>query len=351
MHEQPLSAHDLQPVIQLEGRGRFLRVLIDFADRCNLECIMCHYSLPGRAQGGAEIPLEEFERLAAELLPYTYHLGLSCATEPFMYRDFLEVLSVVAAYDVPNAYYITNATMLTERAIQATLRARVAMVSISLDGATRETFERIRRKASFDKVLANVRRLRDMKRGLGLDRPRLQFSVTLMRSNIEELEPLLHLIKELGGQEVDIRHVVPYEGLESCELTLFEHKALTNRQLDAARALAAALDLDLVNCPANFELEQHAPAAGSHLREMCRMPWTMTLIHPDGGVVPCDNWYTHELMGNVKEQSFEEIWNCSKYRKLREEILSGSPGPSCSRCPAAGCGSVDRKESFERRKI
>ena len=342
---------DLQPIAPLEGRGRFLRVLIDFVDRCNLKCIMCYFSLPGRGDREDEISLEEFRRLAPELLPYTSHLGLSCATEPFMCRHFLEVLSLVGEHGVPFVYYITNGTLLTERAIRETIRTKVGMVSVSIDGARRETFEAIRRGARFDKVLANVRRLRDLKRETGSELPRLQFSVTLMRSNIEDLEPLMHLFKDLGGQEVDIRHAVPYEGLESCDLTLFEHKELTNRHLDRARALAAEFDLALVNCPANFDLgADPEPPPGPSLTEPCRRPWTMTLVHPDGGVIPCDNWHTHELMGNVKEQPFGEIWNGPAYRRLREELLSGRLGPTCRHCPAAGFGSVDRPESFEVRE-
>lgn len=350
--------------MQLEGAGRFLRVLIDFAERCNLECIMCHFSLPGHNVRSNEISFTEFERLAPQMLPHANHLGLSCATEPLVFRDFLRVLPIVKRFDVPFVYYITNAMLLTEEVARETIRSEVDMVTISFDGACKETFEAIRRKAVFEKVVANVRRLRDLKREMGSERPRLQFCTTLMRTNIEEVEELLGIFAELGGEEVDFRHVVPYEGLESCELSLFEHKELTNRHLDRARGLAADLGLQLVNCPANFDLSPPAePAAApapasetdaapaSHLRRMCDSPWTMILIHPDGGVVPCSNWYTHELMGNVREQSFEEIWNGPKYRELREGLLTGNLSENCSRCPALGCGSVDREESFEARKI
>jgi len=349
---------DYQPTMVLEGAGRFLRVLIDFVERCNLECIMCHFSLPGHNVRSNEISLAEFERLAPQMLPYANHIGLSCATEPLVFRDFLGVLPIVKSYDVPFVYYITNAMLLTEEVARETIRSGIDMVTISFDGARKETFEAIRRKAKFEQVVANAKKLRDLKRELGAERPRLQFCATLMRTNIEELEDLLHLFSELGGEEVDLRHVVPYEGLPSCELSLVEHKELTNRNLDRARALAAELGLQLVNCPANFDLSppetrapEQAPVPASHLRRMCDSPWTMILIHPDGGVVPCSNWYTHELMGNVREQSFEEIWNGPKYRELREGLLTGRLGENCRRCPALGCGSVDREESFEARKI
>ena len=357
--------------------ARTLSVLIDFTSRCNLKCIMCHFSLPGRDQLRDEISIEEFERLAPQLLPQVTNLGLSCSTEPFMFPDFLKALPIVRKYHVPFVWFVTNATMLKDEAIEEIVRAKVDSIQLSLDGATKETFERIRKNANFDKVLANIRRLRDKKIELGSDLPKLQFNVTLMRSNIEELEDILRLVAELGGSEVDLRHVVPYDGLESCELTLFEHKELTNRQLDRARSLVAELGLELTQCPDNFAVEPvPAPAAAPakatpaeaglqapraedgappvepvHLRGTCRMPWSMMVIHADGRVVPCTNWFTHEAMGNVKQQSIDEIWSGPHYERLREEMTTGRLGPNCRVCPAMGVGSVDREESFRVRKV
>ena len=191
-----------------------------------------------------------------------------------------------------------------------------------------------------------------------------------MRTNIEEVEGVLHLVKELGGEEVDFRHVIPFEGLDTCELSLFDHKELANRQLDKARALASELGLKVVYCPDNFTLEPVAAqdsgqanpdeteglAAGSaasetNLSEVCDMPWTMTVIHPDGGVVPCTFWFTHELLGNINEHSFEEIWNGPKYQELRRQLLTNELGPNCKHCPVMGRGQVDREESYEARKV
>ncbi len=361
------AVRELRSFDPLEGRGRFLRLLIDLTDRCNLKCVMCHFSLPGHVQGRDEIPLEALRRIAPGLLPYVGQLGLSCATEPWMFPDFPNVLRLAHEHGIPHVYYVTNATLLTEEAIEVTLRCGVTQVAISLDGATQGTFEAIRRNASFERVLENVRRLRDRKRELGTDVPRLQFNITLLRSNVEELEDWVRLVAELGAAEIDVRHVVPFEGLATCEQTLDAHKELTNRALGRARALAAELGLDVVGCPEDFELtpppapEARAPAPESgadaapppesHLREACRAPWEMALVHPDGGVVPCTNWFSHELMGNVLEQPFAEIWNGPRYRRLREELLSNQLGKNCRVCPAMGCGSVDREESFQPRKV
>ena len=141
--------NDLQTIVPLEGKGRFLKVLMDFTNRCNLKCIMCYFSIPGRDQLRDEISIEEFERIAPQFLPHVNYLGLSCATEPFMFPRFLDVLSNIKKYEIPFVYYVTNATMLNEKAAETTIRSGINMVMLSIDGSTKETFETIRRNANF----------------------------------------------------------------------------------------------------------------------------------------------------------------------------------------------------------
>jgi len=385
--------------VPLDGtQGRFLKVLMDFTNRCNLKCIMCHFSIPGRDQLRDEIPIERFEEFAPQILPHVEHLGLSCATEPFMYPKFLDALPIVKKYEVPYVYYVTNATMLRDSQVIKTIESGIDLVMISIDGATKETFEKIRRGSNFDQILANTRLLRDKKIEMGSKTPVIRFNCTLMKNNVHELEDMIHLFKELGGEEIDIRHVTPFEGLETTGLSLFEHKELANRQLDRARALATELGLQIAYCPDNFDLfssndaepkvsteptvdaeptantepgpapepavqdesieatlaarSQPKPAASCRQSKLyCDMPWTMTVIHPDGGVVPCTYWFSHELLGNVNEQSFEEVWNGPKYQELRRQLITGELGPNCRHCPAMGSGDVNKEESFEARDV
>ena len=321
---------------------------------------MCHYSLPGRNVPLNEISIEEFERLAPHILPYVSYLGLSCSDEPLLYCDFFNTIDIVKKYDVPFVYYVTNATLLMEKAIIETINAKVNLVMISIDGATKKTFEDIRRNANFDKVLTNIRILRDKKKEMNSPLPKLRFNCTMMRSNIEEIEDMVRLVKELGGEEIDFRHVIPFGGLDMDKESLFHFKELSNHQFDKARALANELGLEIADCPPNFTLDEQEPVkeiaakrdiegrlAEKNLREICKMPWTMTVINPDGNVMPCTYWYTHEPMGNLKRESFEQVWNGEKYQRLRRELLTNELGPNCRHCPAMGYGKIDKKESFE----
>ena len=55
----------------------------------------------------------------------------------------------------------------------------------------------------------------------------------------------------------------------------------------------------------------------------CKSPWMETAINWNGDVFPCSCVHTEEKdrMGNIFEQSFEEIWNGKKYIAARKELL------------------------------
>ena len=83
-------------------------------------------------------------------------------------------------------------------------------------------------------------------------------------------------------------------------------------------------------------------------KEYCEYPWTSLTVMADGNVVPCTQDYDCEMvMGNVNEQSLDEIWNGEKYKEFRRShILGDFPKEfkCASRCDnAMVCDRLDGK--------
>ena len=63
------------------------------------------------------------------------------------------------------------------------------------------------------------------------------------------------------------------------------------------------------------------------------MPWCQANVCYNGDVTFCAD-YNEYVLGNIKEQSFTEIFNGERANRFREEILNcdGHIVPGCVRC-------------------
>ena len=62
----------------------------------------------------------------------------------------------------------------------------------------------------------------------------------------------------------------------------------------------------------------------------CMSPWMVAYIFPDGSVRPCQS--LNFSAGNVREQSFREIWNGNDLRAFRQVVKTHRMFPVCARC-------------------
>jgi MoaA/NifB/PqqE/SkfB family radical SAM enzyme len=63
----------------------------------------------------------------------------------------------------------------------------------------------------------------------------------------------------------------------------------------------------------------------------CVFPWKNANILANGEVKPCC-WCKGDI-GNLNEETFEEIWNGTKMVELREHILEDKIHPMCKNAP------------------
>ena len=310
--------------------GRWLRVYMDTNWSCNINCRICLHSVIDRAfiRHGS-MSLELFEKIARNVFPITKHLSLSCSAEPLLSGMFVDVLKNIGKYKVPFVEFITNATLLNDKNIDAIISSGIDLMYVSLDSADKEVFEKIRVGAKFEKVISNLEKFQKAKKERGVTKPALIFSAVLMRSTIEGIEDLMLLIHRLGAEGINFRHLIPYTPLHLKEESLFYHKELANKYILRARSLADKLQFKTFHLPDIFGEEASPPDKTIN----CRLPWEVIFIRANGNVVPCESQLSI-VMGNLVEQSFDEVWNSPAYVKLREELTTGNYRKACIQCPA-----------------
>ena len=72
------------------------------------------------------------------------------------------------------------------------------------------------------------------------------------------------------------------------------------------------------------ENDKDLKSRSHYSKQYCEYPWLSLTIMADGNVVPCTQISNNELvLGNVKENTLEEIWNGEKYKELRKMHVTG----------------------------
>lgn len=296
---------------------------------CNLACRMCLHSSISRApieQGSMDWNL--FKKIAREVFPRAFHVSLSCAAEPLLSDIFLPALRHVRKYEVPLVDFVTNGMLLDERNIDEIVSSGVDLMQVSIDSAEKAVFERIRRGADFERVVSNLETFRRVKEKRGVEKPALRISAVLMRSTIEGIEDLVRLAHRLGAEAVVFRHLTAFRPLAVGGESLFMHRELANKYIARARALADELKFKYFYIPDEFGDEE-----SSGEKSVCGVANTV-VIYPKGDVLPCEAQFLFGFMGNLAEQSFDEIWNSPAYAGLREDFAAGRIPEVCKQCPA-----------------
>jgi len=212
----------------------------------------------------------------------------------------------------------------------------VDRIWISIDGATKKTYETIKKGSNFEKVLQNIKKFAELKNQLNSPLPELVFRYTLTNLNKEELPQFVELIHSLGGKEkLGDGCFIEFAGLLEFE----ENKKLNDQPSPEIieKTMQKAKELDV-----------HATFTNQSKRrpiEKCTM-WTEPYIMMGGDVVCCcgilmsnnrDFLRLHSF-GNVHKQSFKEIWNSKKYRAFRK-MINDPTNPIPALCK--GCRSFD----------
>jgi MoaA/NifB/PqqE/SkfB family radical SAM enzyme len=314
-----------------------LEAFIEVSAQCNLRCRMCAINVDRRYRPAAGRPSLFAPELFAKLKPmlrtavrcYLFGLG-----EPLLNPNLFEYVSTSSAAG-SEVWFNTNATLIDQNIADRLALAGTDAVTVSIDGATANTYESIRRGASFDRAIAGVRALIEAKERFG--RPSVDVSFVAMASNFNELPGMIDLCADLGVGSV---HVEPLYSQR--EEHLEAHYRRENLGLLGADVVDRILDETLVRTQATgvrlssrFVAERVDPDYARHSLSdppwwRCSEPWTAVWITSAGEVRCC--CLNDTSFGSLVEQPFETIWNGAAFRDFRIAQKHGQGPSSCGNC-------------------
>ena len=319
-------------------------IQIEPVGQCNLRCEMCpiQYRRDGPPNGPlAYMSWETFTSLLAGF-PGLKRLHLQGLGEPMMHPRFFDMVRYASERGI-TVTTNTNLTLLNEDRTHRLLVSGLETLYFSIDGSTPETYERIRKRAHYDRVVRNVERLVEMRGQAGMNRPELRIVMVIMRQNLHELPELVEMAHGWSAQEMFVQHLShdfgeptlpeeyrPMREYIAQQSLAHEDPARIEHYFSEAREIADSVGLKL-------RLPRTTPKrypAGTLGRQRCDWPWTGAYISYEGYMMPCCMVATPDRInfGKVTEHTLESVWNGPEYGAFREQLDSDTPPDICSSC-------------------
>jgi radical SAM protein with 4Fe4S-binding SPASM domain len=293
---------------------------------------MCFRNFEGLRTG--DMSFENFKCIIDNEFPYWHSIMLQGAGEPFLNEDVFHMI----AYEKRMGNYVstfTNATLLDTGTCKRIINSGLDSLRFSLDGATADTFERLRGGADFERVVANIKNfITIMREARGsVKKPKLSITVVAMEENIHEIPDIVSLAAELGINFLEVQAYQQPMNIESTNIH-FPNRALAKHCLERAVARGKKIGVKV-------QIPQSMYQAGAELedtpvRRNCVSPWVQVYITHDGYVTPCCRNFTsqHYTCGNIFQEPLRRIWNNDKYQKFRTQLRSLRVPTICVNCTA-----------------
>lgn len=289
-----------------------IRLWLEIASVCNLKCIMClNRALAGDKKGLMDFGL--FRKIIDEAKDYVYDVYLHHRGEPLLHPEFPQMIEYAEKSGLKVKFH-TNGTLMKPDLSRKILRAGPDLVSFSVDGFTKETYEKIRVNANFDETMDNISRFLRYKKELGLRKPytiieEIEFPELKNPADEENRKKFSEHFRRLGLDEIIFKKLYNWAGY----LAVSEFESHSP------------------NKPALSEVEG---VRGERSYTTCTFLWYSATIFWNGTVSPCpQDYYGKIKLGNVNEKPLKEIWNDNEYVSLRQQILSDVEKLSpCNKC-------------------
>ena len=217
------------------------------------------------------------------------------------------------------------------------LEANPSILSISLDGMKKKTYEDIRTGANFEKVISNIRNFSQMKQKLKSSME-LHLFMVVHKKNLNEVMDFIKFGEEIKADSINGTFVISL-GLNENDKTAITNckkedlEKLRVQLKEARKRLGNRLKMDnMIKYLDEVCTKGRVETRGYNSTKPCYLPWYAPYITWDGNVSPCDFYCENEIVfGNVFKEPFMKIWNNKKAQEFRKNLVKKRTG-TCTIC-------------------
>lgn len=271
--------------------------------RCNARCTMCNrYKCPSK-------PDEELSLETIKKLPKMYFTNIT-GGEPFIREDLPDIVREL--YKKSDRIVVSTNGFFTDRIIKLCEEFPNVGIRISIEGLE-ETNNKIRGlDDGFNKGYSTLKKLVEMKH------PDVGFGMTVQDANAKDLVPLYKLSNEMNMEFAtaslhnSFYFVEAKNIIKDRPMVAKEFEKLINELLNSnspKKWFRAYFNHGLINY-----------IYGQKRLLPCDMAFDTFFIDPYGDVMPCNGTKEKEVMGNLNNQTWDELWNSEQAEKVRNKV-------------------------------
>ena len=271
--------------------------------RCNARCTMCNrYKAPSK-------PDEEISIETIKKLPKMYFTNIT-GGEPFIREDLPDIVREL--YKKSDRIVISTNGFFTDRIIKLCEEFPNVGIRISIEGLEQTNNEIRGLNDGFNRGYSTLKKLVEMKH------PDVGFGMTVQDKNAKDLVALYDLSNEMGMEFataslhnsfyfVEAKNIIHDRPMVAKEFEKLINKLLESKS--PKKWFRAYFNHGLINY-----------IYGQKRLLPCDMAFDTFFIDPYGDVMPCNGTKCKEVMGNLNEQSRDELWNSEKAEKVRNVV-------------------------------
>lgn len=264
-------------------------VVVEINNTCNLNCLMCATQQAKREKG--EMSIDLFERTIEQIITKLGRRGLTVHTvgEPLFYSDLPAIFRICKKYNL-KLHFTTNGLLLHKYIdLINEFPGMISSIAFSIDGATKETFEKIRRGGNFERLVSNLELIHNYNRNAKKnERIPISLQAVISDDNFKEIPLFFKVFKKYFPQEKMLFGFVSNLSASHEQCDYYKSKKLNTDRLERR------------NTP-------------------CKLLWLQTHILWNGDVSACCRDYNGELIvGNIFEKSVLDIWKGDVYENYRD---------------------------------
>lgn len=306
----------------------YLPIMLDIENvsRCNYHCTMCQVSDWEGYKRADDMSFEDYKALMDSQYGLT-EIKLQGMGEPLLGKCYFEMIEYARAKHIW-VRSTTNASILhANENYKRIIDSDICELQVSIDGATPEVYEKIRRGGHFERVVKNCQLLN--KYSQDVNRKRTRMWTVIQEANFQELEKFPVLAAELGFERATLSLDLNDWGQDRWRTV--NDRVDVHRKFDLSLAprlieLGKEHNVEITFWFLDEKYETNEP------KKLCPWPFERAYISSDMRIVPCCMVSNPEICDLGDARHLDAEWNSEKIIAFRQAHLKGELPNFCQSC-------------------